>query len=145
MRTEIKFICILLNRVSTCQDKSVFWVNMAKNQFFQIKMAKNLFFSHNNKMSDFVSSNSQNSSKNSFNKVKLKVQNFPRNMLNNYSIWTVMYILEAVFIFFIVLMICGKDTSIVKLWYIHKSLFCRILESNCYLFKQIIKFFIINS
>ena len=71
--------------------KSVFRGQMAKSPFFQVKMAKSQFLGQNNKILDFVSSNLQNYFPKPLNgkkiitkslKVRLKLQNFPRKLLN---------------------------------------------------------------
>ena len=59
----------------------------------------------------------------------VKLQKLSINILNNYLLE------QAVSVLFLVSMICGKDTFIVKLWCIHKSLSWRIIESKCFLFK----------
>ena len=46
-----------------------------------------------------------------------KLKFFCINILNNYPTWT------NSFLCFLVLIICGKDTSIVKLWYIYTKIF----------------------
>ena len=58
--------------------------------------------------------------------------------------WTDTLLKQALFPCLLVLMICCKDTYIVKLWNIHKSLSCRIFESNCFFFKKIINFFLMS-
>ena len=44
----------------------------------------------------------------------------------------------------LVLVICGMYTFIVELKYIQKSLFCKILELVCFIFKLVIKVFIVK-